>query len=128
MAFMSLVMFGLDGADPELVRKWEDELPNFQKLMKEGFFGDLESIMPPITVPAWACMLSSRTPNYFKVSHFQKMNPENYEREVVLSEAFRPEIIFDSDWESISYLIPGTTPAYSINGSMSSPHNPWRNL
>jgi predicted AlkP superfamily phosphohydrolase/phosphomutase len=57
------LVIGLDGAPPELVLdRWLDELPALRSLTERGTYGVLRSCDPPITVPAWACMASSRSP------------------------------------------------------------------
>ena len=60
MASRALVI-GLDCAPPQLVfERWREELPTLRSLMERGRYGVLRSCDPPITVPAWACMTSSR--------------------------------------------------------------------
>lgn len=112
------VVIGLDGADPELISKWGDELPNFQIVRERGFFGELESIKPPITVPAWMCMFSSKGPEDFAAYDFQSLNPSDYEFEFVDSSYFKNCSLLEGDKRTISFRIPGTTPAYDINGKM----------
>ena len=54
-----VVVIGLDCGTPKLL--FDDlhaEVPTIAKLMGEGLYGDLASITPPITVPAWACGLT----------------------------------------------------------------------
>ena len=54
-------VIGLDCATPQLVfDKWHTELPNIKRLIDGGVYGELESIIPPITVPAWTCMMTSK--------------------------------------------------------------------
>ena len=63
---MRVAVIGLDSAVPELVfGSWREELPHLRQLMARGVWGRLESVNPPITVPAWACMASSRDPASF---------------------------------------------------------------
>src|SRR5208283_2546234 len=50
--------FGLACATPELLLG-EERLENVRCLMDGGCYGRLESIIPPITVPAWMCMATS---------------------------------------------------------------------
>lgn len=115
---MPTVMIGLDGADPELVEKWKKDLPNFQAIMDNGFHGELESIKPPITVPAWMCMLSGKKPGEFEAWDFGNLDFENYEIAPVNSSFFRGKSIIDSEKKTISFRVPGTTPGYEINGDM----------
>ncbi len=58
-----VAVIGLDCAEPSLVfGPWLDDLPNLRGLVDRGTWGPLRSIHPPITVPAWSCMTSSRDP------------------------------------------------------------------
>ncbi len=115
---MPTVMIGLDGADLELVEKWREDLPNFKAIMNNGFHGELESIKPPITVPAWMCMLSGKKPGEFEAWDFGNLDFENYEITPVNSSFFKNKSIIDSDKKTISFRVPGTTPGYEINGDM----------
>ena len=45
-----------------MLERWRDELPALSGLMERGTYGRLTSVIPPITVPAWSCMMSSKTP------------------------------------------------------------------
>jgi predicted AlkP superfamily phosphohydrolase/phosphomutase len=58
-----VLVIGLDCLTPELVfDRWFDDLPNIKSLVDEGVAGWLRSTDPPITVPAWASMMSSKNP------------------------------------------------------------------
>src|ERR1700694_461777 len=52
---MKTLVIGLDSAAPEILFK-DERLTNFRRLMEGGCYGELETIIPPITVPAWMCM------------------------------------------------------------------------
>ena len=72
-----LVVIGLDCATPQLLfDKWTDQLPNIKKLMDEGVYGKLRSTMPPITVPAWTAMMTSKDPGQLGFYGFR--NRANY--------------------------------------------------
>jgi len=58
---MKLLVMGLDCAAPELLFG-DEELVNLRRLMEVGCYGPLESVIPPITIPAWMCMATSRDP------------------------------------------------------------------
>ena len=50
-----VAVIGLDCATPALLfRDLAAEVPNIAALMQRGMHGELESITPPITIPAWA--------------------------------------------------------------------------
>ncbi len=56
-----MIVVGLDCAAPRLVfDRYRDVMPQVSALMEGGSWGPLRSSEPPITVPAWTCMLSGR--------------------------------------------------------------------
>jgi len=62
-----LVVLGLDGFNPELVKAWSDDLPTLMEFQDEGLWGKMESTAPPSTLPAWACAHTGRNPGYLGV-------------------------------------------------------------
>ncbi len=75
---MKILVVGLDGAVPELLFG-DDRLVNFRRLMDVGCHGPLESIVPPITVPAWACMAASQDPGSLGVYGFRNRLDHSYD-------------------------------------------------
>jgi predicted AlkP superfamily phosphohydrolase/phosphomutase len=56
-----MMVIGLDCAAPCLAfDRYRDVMPNLSRLMERGTCGPLRSSEPPITVPAWTCMVSGR--------------------------------------------------------------------
>ena len=56
-----MMVIGLDCAAPQLVfDRYRDAMPNLSALIERGTWGPLRSSEPPITVPAWTCMVSGR--------------------------------------------------------------------
>lgn len=56
-----MMVIGLDCAAPQLVfEQYRDAMPNLSALRERGTWGALRSSEPPITVPAWTCMVSGR--------------------------------------------------------------------
>ncbi len=74
---MKILVIGLDGADPELLFG-DERLTNFRRLMEIGCHGRLESIIPPITVPAWMCMATSQDPGSLGVYGFRNRTDHSY--------------------------------------------------
>ena len=75
-----LLIIGLDCAAPHLVfDEWRSDLPNLDRLMQEGIFGELKSTIPPITVPAWTSMLSSKDPGQLGFYGFRNRKSYGYE-------------------------------------------------
>ncbi len=75
---MKILVVGLDCAAPELLFG-DERLENFRRLMDGGCFGRLESIVPPITVPAWMCMSTSQDPGSLGVYGFRNRTNHSYD-------------------------------------------------
>src|SRR5581483_164433 len=74
-----VAVIGLDCAEPSLVfERWQDELPNLRSLVDAGIWGRLRSIDPPITVPAWSCMMSSHDPGDLGIYGFRNRKDYSY--------------------------------------------------
>src|ERR671919_1757660 len=77
---MKCLVIGLDCAAPQLVfGQWREELPTLRGLMQHGAYGRLESTHPPITVPAWASMMSSRDPGELGIYGFRNRKDYSYD-------------------------------------------------
>ncbi len=74
---MKILVIGLDCAAPELLFG-DERLGNFRRLMEYGCYGRLESVVPPITVPAWMCMATSRDPGTLGVYGFRNRADFSY--------------------------------------------------
>ncbi|HEX6131922.1 MAG TPA: alkaline phosphatase family protein [Actinomycetota bacterium] len=75
-----VAVIGLDCATPALL--FDDlhaEVPNIAKLMSDGMYGDLASITPPITVPAWACGMTGKVPGQLGLYGFRNRKDTSYE-------------------------------------------------
>jgi predicted AlkP superfamily phosphohydrolase/phosphomutase len=76
---MKICVFGLDCAAPEVVFG-DDRLVNLRRLMAAGVYGRLESVIPPITVPAWMCMCTSQDPGSLGVYGFRNRVDHSYDK------------------------------------------------
>ncbi|MCH8805574.1 MAG: alkaline phosphatase family protein [Planctomycetes bacterium] len=75
-----VAIIGLDCAEPSLVfEKWADDLPNLSRLVDGGLWGKLESCLPPITVPAWSCMATSKDPGTLGIYGFRNRKDHSYD-------------------------------------------------
>ena len=76
-----VMVIGLDCAAPELIfDRWLDDLPNLKSLYESGIHGELRSCDPPITVPAWSVMMSSKSPGRLGVYGFRNRADHSYDR------------------------------------------------
>jgi len=118
---MKILVIGLDCAAPELLFG-NEELVNFRRLMELGCYGRLESVIPPITVPAWMCMSTSQDPGSLGVYGFRNRMDHSYdELQIINATAFRG---VRTIWDQIAMeggrsIIVGVPPSYpprKING------------
>jgi predicted AlkP superfamily phosphohydrolase/phosphomutase len=92
---MRILVIGLDAAVPELLLG-DPELSNLQRLMEIGCYGRLESIIPPITVPAWMCMSTSQDPGSLGVYGFRNRRDHSYDGlEIVNSRSVKGLTLWD---------------------------------
>ncbi len=57
-----IVIIGIDALDPDLLHRWRDSLPNFNRIMMHGSMRRLESTMPPDSIPAWVSIYTGMQP------------------------------------------------------------------
>src|SRR5579884_2722068 len=76
-AAMKILVIGLDCAAPELLFG-DERLTSIRRLMEWGCYGRLESVIPPITVPAWMCMSTSQDPGSLGVYGFRNRMDHSY--------------------------------------------------
>jgi len=74
-----ILIIGLDGASPHLVKRWQDDLPNLRRLMAEGTSGTLWSVVPPRSIPAWYCFVTGMNPAKLGVFGFSQRRPGTYD-------------------------------------------------
>jgi predicted AlkP superfamily phosphohydrolase/phosphomutase len=112
---MKILVIGLDAAVPELLLQ-DPELVNLRRLMEAGCYGSLESIVPPITVPAWMCMATSQDPGSLGVYGFRNRKDHSYDGlEIVNSRSIRALSIWDQiAMEGKRATIVGVPPNFPI--------------
>lgn len=119
-----VLVIGLDCAEPSLVfDRWRDELPNLSRLMSGGVYGQLESCIPAITVPAWSVMMSSKDPGQLGIYGFRNRADYSYDKMTIATGSAVKE---DRVWDILSRAgknvvvvgVPGTYPPRPVNGAM----------
>ncbi|GAC1476672.1 MAG: alkaline phosphatase family protein [Ktedonobacterales bacterium] len=119
-----VLVIGLDCAAPELVfERWRDQLPTLARLMDEGVYGRLESCIPPITVPAWMSMLTSKDPGQLGIYGFRNRLEHNYRETAVANSTYIKErVVYEVLGQYGKHVvmvgIPCTYPPRPVNGEM----------
>jgi predicted AlkP superfamily phosphohydrolase/phosphomutase len=119
-----VAVIGLDCADPRLVfDRWRDDLPNLSGLIAAGTWGPLRSVDPPITVPAWSCMMTGRDPGELGIYGFRNRSDHGYDS---LAVADSRAVQIDRVWDHLGRAgrhvvvvgVPQTSPPVPVNGEL----------
>jgi predicted AlkP superfamily phosphohydrolase/phosphomutase len=118
-----VLLIGLDCAAPKLVfDRYRASLPNLSKLMDAGTWGRLRSTAPPITVPAWACMLSGRDPGELGLYGFRQRVAGSYELQLASSTDLALPMVWNTLGDAgkrVSVLfVPPSYPPRAVHGEL----------
>src|SRR5574340_1247876 len=110
---MKICVLGLDCAAPEIAFQ-DERLVHLRRLMDVGVWGHLESVIPPITVPAWMCMCTSQDPGSLGVYGFRNRADHSYSGLVVVNSA---SITAPAIWDVLAQygqrsVVVGVPPSY----------------
>ena len=117
-----LLIVGLDAATFDLICPWigEGKLPNLAALMKNGAWGRLASILPPITPPAWTSFMTGKNPGKHGIFHFLGPRPGTYKLSYLNAASRRAKTIWrmlsDAGYTVGPMNIPFTYPPEHLNG------------
>jgi predicted AlkP superfamily phosphohydrolase/phosphomutase len=118
-----VMVIGLDCAPPALVfDRLRPVMPNVASLMRRGAHGPLRSVAPPITVPAWACMVSGRDPGELGLYGFRNRRPGSYALSIADATWLDAPRVWDvaggaGKRVAVRY-VPLTSPPRPVNGTL----------
>lgn len=119
-----VLVIGLDCFTPQLVfDQYLDLLPNLKDLMQRGYRGKLRSCDPPITVPAWHCMMTSKDPGQLGFYGFRNRKDHSYDglyfaNSLAVQEPTVWNILSRNRMESVLVGIPQTYPPKPLRGCL----------
>ncbi len=119
-----ILVIGLDSVPSELLfKKLADTLPNIKHMMETGIYTTLESCHPPITVPAWMVMMSSKSPGKLGVYGFRHRKGFSYtEGWLTNSQTIKEPRVWDylakEDKKVCLVGVPPTYPPIQVNGKL----------
>jgi predicted AlkP superfamily phosphohydrolase/phosphomutase len=119
-------VIGFDGATWRFIRPLVErgEMPNFQRLMAEGSYGDLMSTVPFQSAAAWVTFMTGKNSGKHGVYMFQDYDALSYSYvgRTANSRYFSGQTIFDvvgrMGGTVTCVRVPMTHPAWPINGRM----------
>ena len=118
------LLIGLDCAAPDLLfNRFIDRLPNFRRMMDHGIHGKLESSDPPITIPAWTVMASSKYPGTLGLYGFRHRRNNSYKDIwISTSKNIKEKRIWDyvaeAGGRSCLVAVPPSYPPYPVEGCL----------
>jgi predicted AlkP superfamily phosphohydrolase/phosphomutase len=117
-----VMVLGLDCAPPQhIFSEYADDIPNLTKLRENGLWGPLDSIVPPITVPAWMCMMTSKDPGTLGIYGFRNRKDHSYDglsfaTSWAIKEPTVWDILSDAGKDSIVMSVPPSYPPKKLKG------------
>ncbi len=117
-----VVVIGLDAATWTVIRPCmaEGKMPNLAKLMKAGVSGTLESILPPITPPAWTSFMTGKNPGKHGIFHFVETEHGGYAMNYANATSRRSPTVWkllnNAGYSVGTMNIPFTYPPEPLNG------------
>ena len=92
-----LIVLGIDGLDPYVVQMLIDEgkAPNFERLVRDGVFGIMDSEPPLLSPIIWTTIATGRTPNEHGIGHFTTVDPVSGEEQPVTGSLRRVKALWN---------------------------------
>ena len=124
MNLQKVLVIGLDCLTPQLTfGLYLDRLPNLKRLVQMGYWGNLRSSDPPITVPAWTCMVTSKDPGQLGFYGFRNRKDYSYEglyfaNSLAVHEPTIWNLLSRNRMDSVLVGIPQTYPTKPLRGHL----------
>ena len=121
---MKVLVIGLDGATPELLNPWIEagELPNLQRLVKQGASGKLRSTLPPISSSSWSSFVTGVNPGKHGLVDFVYPEADSYKVTMVNAASRKTRALWnwlnDAGYKVGLLGIPTTYPPQPVDGFM----------
>lgn len=116
------VIIGLDAATWTLIQPWmaEGSMPNLAQLAREGIKGSLQSVLPPITPPAWTSFMTGKQPGKHGIFNFVESEQAGYAMNYANATSRRSPTVWkllnDAGYTVGTMNVPFTYPPEKLNG------------
>ncbi|MFX0010844.1 MAG: alkaline phosphatase family protein [Candidatus Hermodarchaeota archaeon] len=110
------IVIGIDGGCFESIQPLLslNLLPNFKKLIENGFSAHLQVTIPHQTIPSWPCLFSGQSVD--QLGYYTFIHPE---KGIFNSTVWKDEAILSiKELKVFALNIPGAYPAWKINGEI----------
>jgi predicted AlkP superfamily phosphohydrolase/phosphomutase len=117
-----IVIIGWDGATWDLLRPWVEsgDLPGVARIMAEGAAGELRTIFPPTTAPAWTSMITGTNPGKHGLLDWITRQPASYRSVPYTANHCTQkslwELMSEAGRRVFTFNVPMTYPPRPLNG------------
>lgn len=124
MMAQKIVIIGLDGTNLEFIGSWikSGELPNLKKILENGVWGEMKSVLPPVTVPNWKCYSTGKNPGKLGIFWWENIDVKNGRIYLPFHRIYENKEIWDylsADGKKVGVInVPSTYPPKKVNGFM----------
>ncbi|RPI00674.1 MAG: hypothetical protein EHM72_08555 [Calditrichaeota bacterium] len=97
-----VIVLGIDGMDPQLLLQFvkRGEMPTFAKLMREGYWGPLQTTTPPQSPVAWSSFISGVNPGGHGIFDFIHRDPSTFAPFLSTSRSYDSDRVLKlGDWQ-----------------------------
>jgi predicted AlkP superfamily phosphohydrolase/phosphomutase len=121
---MKVLVIGLDGATLDLLGPWIEagELPNLQRLMRQGAWGTLRTTLPPISSSSWSSFVTGVNPGKHGLVDFVYPGADSYKVTMINATSRRTRALWnwlnDAGYKVGLLGIPTTYPVEPVDGFM----------
>ena len=115
-------LISLDGATFSVINPLVKQgyMPAVAHLMSQSVSAELESVVPPVTAPAWTSFMTGKHPNKHGIFDFARFNPERYSWSINNARDIRSKtlwnILSEKGKRVVVLNLPYTYPPYEVNG------------
>lgn len=117
-------IISLDGATFDVINPLvrQGYMPNIGAMMSKGVSAELESVVPPVTAPAWTSFMTGKEPSKHGIFDFSRFNQEDYTWTINNAQHIQSktlwQILSEKGKRAVVLNLPYTYPPYEINGVM----------
>lgn len=117
-------VISLDGATWDVLRPLMAQgcLPNLRHMLQSSLTAELESVVPPVTAPAWTSFMTGKNPSKHGIFDFTRFDGQDYQWKLNNSQHIRSktvwQILSEKGKRVVVLNLPYTYPTYPVNGVM----------
>ncbi len=117
MKAVKTIIIGLDGMDWKYLKEYKSSFPNLWNLIKSGCSAKLDSVQPPVSLPAWRSFLTGKNPGKHGIFDFTEKREDSYK--IQLTDVNKTTDFFfkqfsDNNLKTIVINVPSTYPPIKI--------------